>query len=283
MPVDVGSVYPAALHVADANGIAANPSAATLTITLPDRTTVSPTVTLPPTVTGLLVVNYQLAQEGLHKFAWSTTSPTLAKTDYVSARQYASLISLDEARQYLGLLDTSRDELLRGALGAATRATEKIVGTCVVRDFTDDWIPGYARPSLRMPHGPLLSASSVTQIKSVYQVIGGPVWTTSQLIVNPVASTVYQASLLDFYYGPWLATYTAGRAVIPENIEQGFREILWDLWIPMRNLTGDSDIPAIGDEIGYEASLSAALVPSGYRAPARAMMFFGGDAQPGFA
>jgi len=68
---------------------------------------------------------------GLTKFAWSTTNPVVNKTDYVSFRTFASAISLQDARDRLGLKTTANDERLRTFMAAATREVEKITGTLV--------------------------------------------------------------------------------------------------------------------------------------------------------
>src|SRR5258707_822479 len=126
----------------------------------------------PPAVTGLLIGDYTGVQAGLHKFSWQTTGPVLSKTDYQNFRAFVSVISLDEAKDWLNVIDPTTDEKIRDLMGTATRAAEKIVGTLVVRDFAGEWINGNYKPVLRLPHGPLPSSSAVTSVTSVSP--GGP-------------------------------------------------------------------------------------------------------------
>lgn len=273
MTWDAGSVYPATLAITDANNNPVNPSTATLTITLPDQTTTSPAVTLPPATTGLLLVNYasSAAAPGLYKFTWATTGPVVTKTDYVSFRTYAAGISLQEARDRLGLKTTVNDEKLRTLIASATREVEKITGTLVPRVFTGDWIPGTTKDVLRLPHGPALTSSSVTALASVYP--NGPSWAASDLVVGTYPGTVRLANLLPFWYGPWKATYTAGVPEIPEPVAEGIKEVVFDLWSQMRGMRAD---------VTEAGSADMLPMPPFYRLPPRALAAIKGYEMPSF-
>lgn len=273
MTWDAGSVYPATLAVTDANSNPVNPSTATLTVTLPDQTTQTPAVTLPPATTGLLLVNYATSANlpGQYKFAWSTTGPVVSKTDYVSFRSYVAGISLQEARDRLGLKTTSNDEKLRTLIASATREVEKVVGVLVPRVYTNDWIPGTYRDVLRVPHGPILTTSSVTALASVYP--QGPTWAASDLIVNTHPGTIRHAGLIPFWYGPWVVTYTAGRSEIPEPVAEGIKEVVFDLWSQMRGMRTD---------VNEAITADALPMPPFYRLPPRALAAIKGYEMPGF-
>ena len=175
MSLDVNALYRAEASVYDDTGTLTNPSTKVLTVTAPDQTTSTPSIST--TGTGSFYADVSLNQEGLWKFVWSTTGPTTSKTDYESAVAYRSIVSLSEMRTYLHLVDTSQDDLLRGLMSDATQLIEKHVGTCIIRTFTDDLIagpPGVYRNSLRLPHGPCPSSDSVTSISSVFD--NGPSW-----------------------------------------------------------------------------------------------------------
>ena len=64
--LDKGTTYRATLDVYDGTGALANPLTASCVITLPDGSTASPPVTLPPAVTGHLTADYVTTQEGQH-------------------------------------------------------------------------------------------------------------------------------------------------------------------------------------------------------------------------
>lgn len=232
--IDLGQVYEATLSVTDASGAPANPSAAVLTITLPDGTAVTPAVTLPPAVEGLLAVDYPTVQAGLHKAAWVTTGPGTAATDYFSVRQFVSVISIAEAKEHLNkkLTASATDSELRRFMMAATELVESKAGTCVIRPVVNELIPGTCTRLIRLPSAPVPDAASVTSITSLRT--GGPSWATADLIVNPSAGTVQSLDWRGFWAGPWQWSGTAGRRVIPERLEHAVKEQLRHLWETQR-------------------------------------------------
>jgi len=276
--IDVGQVYRGTLAVTDENGLPVTPAAAVLTATLPDQSTVTIPVTLPPAVPGLLTGDYTTAQVGLHAFHWLTTSPGIARTDYENVRAYRAAMSLADARFALGFVsnaDTRWDEQIRWALAAATRVAERWTGPLVPRTFTGEILGGEApREILQVRHGPLLSATSIGTVSSVWP--GGPSWSQAagDLIVNPDAGTLRLASKLPFWWGPWtIDTYTAGRTEIPEDAERAIAEILWDMWAPSRGVGDDTTPPTYEEVTATEAE---------YRPPGRVMSLLGPLCRPGF-
>lgn len=274
MTSDVGSLYRSALEVRDTNGVLVAPATKVLTVTLPDQTTQTPAVTTD--ATGLYHVDFQLTQAGLYAFSWVTTGPVTARTDYENAVNYRSVVGLSELRNFLNLNDTSRDDVLRQMAAAATEAAEHIVGTCVIRTFTDEHIPGYERKTIRLPHGPLPDASSVTSISSVWA--SGPVWSASDLIVYADSGTVEPANMAGFWFGPWKATYKAGRAIIPQRVILAVCEIVYDLWATQRMVGSDMQYPGLSDTASYETAM-----PADYRIPPHAKALLEAEAMPGFA
>jgi hypothetical protein len=276
--IDVGQVYPARFDVADASGAPVNPATVALAITKPDQTLVNPApvITNPPAVLGTFTYDYVIADEGLHVFAWSSSAPVAAKTDYVHARRFRSAVSLAESRDYLNQQDTRRDELIRSMMMAATEEAEKIVGTLVPKVVTGEWVNGQYKDVIQVAEGPLMSATSVTSIASVWP--GGPSWATADLIINPEAGTLRARDMLGFWWGPWtISSYTGGRVVIAEPIRLGILEILWDLWTPERGATADETYPS-----PTEAEAFTWSVPAGYHPPPRAMALLEPYERPGF-
>jgi hypothetical protein len=51
---------------------------------------------------------------------------------------------------------------------------------------------------------------------------------------DPATGTCWPADGLGFWWGPWLATYTAGRAVVSETIIHAAKEQLRHLWETQR-------------------------------------------------
>lgn len=283
MSTDLGAVKRLVWLVTNEAGQPANPATATLTVTVGTAAPVTVPVTLPPVTTGTLIADYATSAAGLHAAQWNTTGPVSAGKDYFNVRSYVALCGLDEARDWLGYPDNVKDQTIRALLGASAKVTESVVGTCVIRQFTGDWIgalPGAYKGVLQLPHRPLPSPAAVTRVASVYSglALGSPVWTTDMLIANPDAGTVYTTSRLPFWGGPWTADYTAGRTEIGENIVQGNLEILWDLFSTQRAMFADSaDWPDQQQQAAVES-----LIPPGYVAPGHALELLEPDRMPAF-
>jgi hypothetical protein len=109
--IDLGSVYQVAVDVADASGTLVNPGSATLVITLPDGTTVSPAVPTPTTL-GKVRVDYVTAQAGRHVWRLVTSGPTTAYADVFDVQPAipVGIVSLADARAQLNFraAETSR-------------------------------------------------------------------------------------------------------------------------------------------------------------------------------
>ena len=272
MTLDVGQVYQATLTIANQ---ASPPATVTLAVTTPDQAVTTPPVG-PGAASGanwVITYNYTTVQAGLHKFAWATTGPGTATTDFVNVRSFASAISLADARERLGLAaNATSDQKIRTLMASATREVEKITGTLVPRVFTDDWIPGTTRDVLRLPHGPALNAAAVTSLRSAYP--QGPSWDPASLVVNLRPGTIRHAGLIPFWYGPWLATYTGGVTEVAEPVAEAVREVLYDLWQQMRGVASGVLPGAAAEEIPVPAQY--------YRLPPVALAALRGYEMPGF-
>jgi len=272
VPYLVGQVYTSAIDVANNAGQPVTPVSATLTITQVGSAAAPATPPITP-MSSHLSYDYLLPAEGLYRFDWLTQTPGTAQTEYVTARALLSVISLAEAREYLGINDTRWDAKLQSLASAATRLAEKVVGTIVPRQFTGLWIPGtLAKPIIRLPRAPVIS---VQQIASVYA--SRPVWQTADVILNGEIGTVYPVNLVPFWRPPWRADITAGRLVPSDDIIAGCQEILWDLWSVHRNLYGDSDRPDLPEITAFEAA-----IPGDYHIPGRAAELLEGERMPAF-
>lgn len=273
MPYLVGQTYTTSIDVTNAAGNPATPSGVTLTI----QRLGTADAPITPSITPAAHMTYDqlLTAEGLWRFDWVPVNPGAPQTEFVTCRAFRSCITLDEARDYLGVLDTRTDRKLQSLMMTSTVLAEKVVGTIVPTTFTSDWVTGTSRPIIKLSHAPLLTATSVSAIRSIYP--GGPQWDSTGLICNPQVGTVYPADMIDFWLGPWTADYQAGRLIPSENIINGVREILWDLWAIHRNLYGDSDMPQLDEVAAFEAQ-----IPRDYQIPGRAAELLEGDRLPAF-
>jgi Phage gp6-like head-tail connector protein len=280
--VDLGTMYRATLL--DVRGMDGNPLAPaslTYTVTPPDQSVVAPITPTEDVGTDGTVnyyADYLTLQEGLHRGQWAGTVPNVTRTDYFNVTGYRAMVGLDEVKDHLGIHDTSEDDKLRQVIAGATGLVEQKVGTCVQRTVTDEWIPGREREIVRLMAAPLPTAASVTSIRSVYS--GGPSWAAADLLVNPGLGTCWTANMMGFYYGPWLATYAAGRRVIEPAIILGCQEVIWDLWAIKRGVDYDSDEPTLSEVASFESTLA---IPQNYRMPIRALEFLDPYTMPGFA
>lgn len=272
---EVGATYISSLSVVDESGDATDASTFVLTVTLPDQTTATPTVD--HNGTGSYSVSYTFTQEGLYKFQWVTTGPATTKTDYVPVTEFRSVVSLDDVKSFVNY-DSSggKEDLLRQIMAAATELIEEVVGTCVIRTFTNERVTGRTAQVIRLPHGPLPDEDAITQIQSVWN--GGPTWTSDNddLIVYPESATVELASFLPFYFGPWKATYKAGRYIISQKIQLAALEICLDLWASQRPYGMDSLEPGPVDTARWEMMINT------YKIPPHAMELLLGEERPGF-
>ena len=273
--IDLGASYLIAFDVHDASGALAHAATATLTITLPDGTPDTPAIT-DATVSGQYRLAYLPAAVGHYGWTAVTTTPNESWSDAFNVRAYRSVLSLAAARDFLDLRDTSRDPVLRSMLAGITRLIERRIGTCVIRVITDEFIYGDVRDVIRLPSGPALSATAVTSIASTWP--GGRTWATADLIVDPGGSLVYPADGGPFTGGPWKAAYTAGRSVFSDDIIEGAKAALFDLWAVQRGVTADQLEPSMEEVSAYETAM-----PPGWRLPPRVMQMLDGETVPGFA
>lgn len=243
--IDTGQVYRITYTIKN-QGVA--PSSVSLTITLPDGTTATPS---PGTGSAsgsdwLITYDYATTQAGLHKAAWATTSPQTAGTDSFNVRAFASILSLSEAKTHLSAGPattwTGDDDELRNFLAAVTEVIESKVGPCVRRTVTQRVADG--GPVLVLPQFPVISVTSVTSVWT-----GGPSWTGSSLVLDSEAGTVTtQLGAVPFYYGPWDVVTVVGRAIVPEKYIHASKELLRHLWETQRGQLEAGPLSAVAGE-----------------------------------
>ncbi len=156
---DLGDVVGLAVNVYDATGALANATSVALTITLPDGTTTSPSVT--NSATGVYTATYTPAVAGRFSVRWVATG-TNASTynDAFTVVSGAGLISLDEAKAFLNITSTTNDEELREFVRAATAAAEEYAQRVFVRTtVTETHDGGGTLIVLRQPR-----ATSITSV-----------------------------------------------------------------------------------------------------------------------
>ena len=255
-PYDLGSAIPAAdlsLLLADANGNPANGSSVTLTLTLPDNTTVTPAVSNPLAGTYELAAPYVPAQAGHYRWSWTwsgTSSATTQAVDSFEVRQSPdpTIISLDESKEILKLTGTTAyDFEIRGYSAAITEWVEYVCGPVVTRQVTRN-IAAKGR-QLVLPLAPVRTdlgttlntqnrrdGSTTNGLVSITPLLTyGFAYVIDDLIVDgPSGQVRHVAGLPWFYsgdpYPQYAVTWYTGRKIIPWGIYEGSKIALKHVW-----------------------------------------------------
>lgn len=224
--IDLGDLVPLTVTVRDAAGAATNASTVTLTIELPDGTTVSPTVTNPPVVTGVYAYDYLPVQVGRHVYRFVSTGPQSAYSDVFDVRAAfpAYIISLADARQILKLQGSADDEDLRGVIEATTRVIERHTGRAMARRVVTEYhrADSYGCSDVWLNKKPVLSLTSITtrDLVTSWDVLG----VDSDLDMG-------RLTLRSGYFrGDLAVTYVAGYTEIPAEYTHAAEVIVQHLW-----------------------------------------------------
>lgn len=273
--IDLGDTYVSSIEVYTAppeqGGVLTNAGTVVLTVTAPDGTASSATVTNPST--GLYRADLVPAQAGRYSLRWVTTSPSQAYPEIVDVRPAAPafLLSLADAKKALNKSATivTDDEELRSLNEAVTSVIEDYLGETVVRrSVTDRFSVGSSVcPVLMLRSIPVLSLTSVTRLApnaGTYDVAG--------LVVH--SATGRLTTLGVPFYGDLDVVYTAGYPIVPANYTEAAKIVLRHLWETQQRPTLGPPGP-----FGIEGDLEP---PSPGSLPLRARELLGGR-NPGFA
>jgi len=280
MNYDLGDVVPLGITITDANGTAANASAVTCTIYLPDGTTSTGTVTNPST--GLYNCDFQPSQTGRHAIKWVATGTNAsAYSDDFVVRDFNELgiVGLSEAKEYLNIpaSDTTMDEELRSFIDAASDLAEGYVGQVLGRrTYTNELYDG-GTEFIRIRNPKAISITSVTE--------NGATVSSSNYVLDYTGQRLYRIGSGTLYatnsYGYWTAgmnnvsiTYVAGYVNPPMSAKQGVLVIIKHLWETQRGAMNVMGRVLGGDEL-YSTPT--------YSLPRRAMELLDPTSFPGLA
>lgn len=263
MAVDLGDQVPLTVETRDAAGALANAGSITLTITLPDRTTVTPAVTNPSI--GRYQVDYLTAQAGRHRVRWVATGANAsAYPDVfnVDLADNGALVSLAEVKAHLNYgTSTTDDEEIRDWIPTATPIIERHTGKTIVQRTFVDRITTGSTDQLWLNHHPVISLTSIATLDGV------TTWsvTATDVDIDP------DLGVLTLLAGtPWSGrlkvTYIAGMAVVPDNYSKAARIIVQHLWETQRGTRG-------GPRVGGMDDTTAVVM--GYAIPNRALELLG--------
>lgn len=272
---DLGDTVALAFTTRDSTGALANATAVTLTVTEPDGT--SDTYSVSPTTTGLYRYAYAPTSAGRHSVRWLATGTNAGAYadvfDVVSGTDARLIISLADARDVLNLAadNTTHDEELRFYIRSATEVIESIVGAVLVRTVEDTATGGGT--TLALSTAPVVSVTSVTEDGTA---LSAGDWSldAERGLITRMSGNVADVWSNARHRGITV-TYRAGRPDIPANILDAAREYLKHRW----QQSQQGKRPSFG---GAEAG---DMMPgSGYAIPRRVLELLQGvERVPGFA
>jgi len=294
-----GAAVPLAWTSTDTSGNAFEASSPGLTVTLPDGTTATPSVT--HNGSGSYSASFTTTEAGHHLVAWTATAGGLADAFCDSFEVQSStdptIVSLAEAKEILNLTGTTADDLLlQGYNAAATEVADYICGPVVTRQVTEViraqgavMTLGFA--PVRTDLGTTLDASNRRDGSTTNGLVSitplmtyGFMYDLSQLLVDPPTGIVRQSAGLPFFYSgdpyaQFKVVYWAGRKVIPPAIYEASKMVLEHLYQVKRGGIGAQDVAA-GESV-------TVLPGFGYAIPNRALELFatasGGASRAAFA
>lgn len=251
-----------------------------VTVTQPDQTTQTPTVTFAGTY-------YKAAgpssQPGHYLVSWTCADATYpgGYTDSYNVRPAAepSILSTADAKRTLRIdpSDTSEDDFIAEFNPAVTSVVEWFCGPVIQQAITERLPAGGLTIQLSKP--PVLSLTAWTTIPPALANAGiavpnppSPMFPTrvfgvsyplTQLYADPVLGTVNHTSGLPFYYGEYIWAYQAGRLVIPDCILMGARAIFRHIFGLERGGAGGTASLGSDEE--------TTMTPMGFAVPNRAL------------
>lgn len=173
--IEVGDIVPFSVSVRTAAGALVDPvggvPSVVLTITLPDGTTSTPTVTR--TSLGLFAASFVVTLDGVHSYRWVVTDPTngnaWSDVFIVEDSAYLPFVNLDEQLNHMAAraVITTVDQLeeLRQLVRTSCAAVELDIGQKVSVQTITRTING-GDVAVILP-GPVISMTSVTEAGSL--------------------------------------------------------------------------------------------------------------------
>lgn len=262
---DLGDLVPLTVEVRDTAGALANAGAVTLTVTLPDGTTATPSVSSPST--GRYQADYAPPTAGRYVARWVATGLNASahvETFDVRPGDPGYLLSLSAAKAALNIpaTDLGDDEELRSMLEAVTAAVEDHRRETIVRRTVVEQLRPAPTRRLVLGHSPVISLTSIVRL------FDGVTWTLpgDAVLVDAAAGVV--ASYGAVFSGDLTVTYVAGYQIVPANVTEAAKIILRHLWQTQQT-------PGMGPRV-FGGGEDSAPVGLGFAIPNRAVELLGG-------
>lgn len=235
MAYDLADVVPLAVQTRDATGALADATSVTCTLFHPgSSTTYTPAVQHPSA--GNYNVSFAPVFPGRYSVRWVATSANASGFSdafdvYDATPNY--IVSLSDARELLRLTGTTQDELLRSKIAATTIIIERIIDEVVVpRTIVENITNVKPGRFLVLRKTPVISLTSLALTSALYTWDIATFNVVSETGVLTALPTAWQV------WGDITVTYVAGRAVIPENVQEAAKIIIQHLWQTRRGTAG---------------------------------------------
>jgi hypothetical protein len=277
---DLGDAVTLTYTNRDASGNPADTTTMVATISLPDGTSATPSVT--HGATGVYSTIYTPSQYGRHLIRWVATGTNPSGfTDEFTVRDLTALpvVSYDSVLAHLNIPTASaNEEEIRRFIDAAQDLAENYVGAVLGRRTYVEYYDGNTDVlRLRNPRAINVTEvieAGVTLDSSQYQ-LDPSGQRLMRLTTNAISGTT---AIAYGYFAPGVnsvkVTYVAGFAVTPPAVQQGVLEIIRHLWSTQRGAVNVMNRTGSGDDF-YPAST--------YSLPRRAMELLDPASLPGLA
>lgn len=242
MAHDIGDVVGLGIEVKDSAGTLVNSAPVTLTVTLPDGTTSSPSPTNP--TTGAYQASYTTTQAGRHTYKWTVggTYPGVHPGEFLVFDASGSLVSLEDMRSHLNLSATTDDEELRSFGRRATDLLEAHLGRSLIRRTVTAEKHHGGVPVIRLGRFPVISVTTVVE--------SGSTLAATAYEIDGDVGALYRLSST-YTGGFWTSglrnvsvTYVAGYTNPPGRAVQACLELVRHLWDTQRGRMGSVRGPA---------------------------------------
>ncbi|SRR6266568_1399924 len=233
----------------DLSGALADPTAATIAVTLPNGTAApgSP-FTATRASLGQYYYDYTTTVAGIHQYypvgTGAVVGTGLADVFTVAPNTTAALISLGDAKEALGrtagVAAVDDGEILL-MIRAATEVINELAGYTAATSVTetvDSTVDRYGRGVIMLSQIPVMTVQTIAGTLPA-----APAVTVDANALDTISGQ-YVLGTAGFY-GPQKVTYTAGRGTVPAALQEACRLEVQHLWESQR---GGAPVPFAGQE-----------------------------------
>ena len=253
MQYDLGDIAPLAFTNTDTTGAAADATAVTCTIYLPDGSTATGTVV--HGATGKYTCNFTTTMVGRHAVKWQATGANPGSyPDEFGVRDFSKLgaVSLADVKRHINydLTDTTDDEEIRWFLDVANDLVEGHTGLVIGRQtFTDELYDG-GQTYIKLRNPLAISITSVTEAGVLLPATSYALDASQQWLIR----LTNNAMLSSLGFGTFVpgvqnikVTYVAGYIDTPPKLRHGVILAFAHLWETQRGtfnvVRGQTDNP----------------------------------------